>query len=472
MFLNILNINEKAIVMNQMEIIKTIIILYVATIIGNIFISAMQYRNHPTKTSKYSLILWSFWGILTLANFLFDDQSFPFLLMASFGLFITQYLLGKLICDIHEVETSLKKVSFFYALTILLSSLLYFQKFHLFIYGTPILIGCLYPLLHAFYFLLKSKKKDFTLIQKFFVAVCCLSTFNHSTSIYVRHSLPFLIPGFMLAFAMMQLLSIIVPIMTNENSFIIRNNQLEDEIKTKAEEIVQMTEKLWESNKMSALGQMAAGVAHEINNPLMIIKLQTEVLLKHSEKDNLSKDVLNQSLTKISNVVDRISKITTSLRIFARSGKTSPQTVIDVQTIISDTLSLCFDRMNSLGVRFTKIGLEQNYNIKANAIEISQVILNLLNNSIDAIEDLNERFISLELKNEEKNLILLITDSGFLSPEINQKIMEPFFTTKAVGKGTGLGLSISKTIIENHGGTLTLNSHSKNTQFKIQLPLC
>ncbi len=110
----------------------------------------------------------------------------------------------------------------------------------------------------------------------------------------------------------------------------------------------------------------------------------------------------------------------------------------------------------------------------ARPTQISQVLLNLLNNSFDAIEERAEKWIRVrfEINSNKKILIIKVTDSGDGIPnEIVHKMMNPFFTTKDIGKGTGLGLSISKGIIEEHGGHLIYNAQSKNTEFVVELPI-
>jgi signal transduction histidine kinase len=113
-----------------------------------------------------------------------------------------------------------------------------------------------------------------------------------------------------------------------------------------------------------------------------------------------------------------------------------------------------------------------DFTFECRASQIEQVLLNLLSNSIDSISDLPEKWIKIEILPQKDSFTLRFTDSGKGIPmQIADRIMEPFFTTKAVGKGTGLGLSISKGLIESHNGQLLYNNKSKNTEFTIQLPI-
>lgn len=230
--------------------------------------------------------------------------------------------------------------------------------------------------------------------------------------------------------------------------------------------------KLVESSKMASLGRMAGALAHEINNPIMIIKLQMSLLMKKSSKKLLEPDDVATANTTIGSIIDRIAQITQGLRIVARDQHFSTRSVKSIESIFSETLFFCQDRINQLGITFELVSAnDKEHFVHANPVEISQVIVNLLNNAIDAVETCEEKKITAQIGSDDRFAIVKITDSGNIDPTITSKIMEPFFTTKSVGKGTGLGLSISQSIIENHGGKLFLNLESKNTQFVFHLPL-
>lgn len=141
-----------------------------------------------------------------------------------------------------------------------------------------------------------------------------------------------------------------------------------------------------------------------------------------------------------------------------------------VRDIINDTLELCSKKFEIKKIELV-IECEQNIFIKCRPSEISQVLLNLLNNSIDAIENLDKRWIKIKSIVDAGHVEISVTDSGGRIPAENQdKLMQPFFTTKAIGKGTGLGLSVSRGIILSHGGQFFLDTNCMNTRFVIHLP--
>lgn len=255
---------------------------------------------------------------------------------------------------------------------------------------------------------------------------------------------------------------------------LIRNLKSEIGIRIKAEELIREQQTLLiTSSKMSALGEMAGGVAHEINTPLAVISMRVEQMeecLRDGDLDAL--DFMN-SLTVIKKVTNRIASIVSGLRYFAREGLRAVAQNAKVSIIIEETLSFCRERFANHGVQL-EIENDDFYDsleVQCRAVEISQVILNLLNNAYDAIQSLNNRWIRISVFDRGEFVEISVTDSGSGIPkDLQDRIMQPFFTTKDIGKGTGLGLSISKGIIDTHQGKLYLDSNSPNTKFTLLLP--
>jgi len=227
-----------------------------------------------------------------------------------------------------------------------------------------------------------------------------------------------------------------------------------------------------QNTKMASLGQMAASVAHEVNNPVTIIHGTTELMKKALAAETLDRSKISNGLERIGKTALRISKIVKALRMFSRSGITDPPLSVELKEIIEETLDLCRERFKDHAIEL-RINEVPELTIQCRPTQISQVLLNLLSNSLDAVSILNERWVAIDFeKLGNEQLLISVMDSGDGIPlDLQKYVMEPFFTTKEPGKGTGLGLPISKGIVEEHGGNFRLDTASERTRFVVELPL-
>lgn len=297
------------------------------------------------------------------------------------------------------------------------------------------------------------------------------------------------------------------------------------DIQQKNEQIQMIQQRQIQSSRMVALGEMAGGIAHEINTPLMSIHLLSAHLKKMIASNPFNSTNVEQASTKIETIADKISFIIKGLGVFSRESNSDDFKSVSFLKILHETLAISEGRINENEI---KVALEcRATDVEINGIEsqLAQVVLHLLNNSIDAIQrqalvsmpqnnllsnenqKLNQNWIRIGIENtfesdpvlnnlgmdfknnfsEKKSslstnsassigsklkyLKISIIDSGNgITPEIIDKIMQPFFTTKEIGKGTGLGLSTSQGILKNHNGKLYFDPSEKQTTFVILLP--
>jgi C4-dicarboxylate-specific signal transduction histidine kinase len=224
---------------------------------------------------------------------------------------------------------------------------------------------------------------------------------------------------------------------------------------------------------MSALGEMASGIAHEINNPLSIIIMQTTNLLRKCQINELDQAGLEEGLFRITTTTKRVAKVVKGLSAISRNSQNDPIEQVNIANVIQETISLCLEKFKSNSVELIQdISKENELIIIGHSSQIMQVILNLLNNAFDAVLPLQEKWIEIKAYSTDKLVGIKVIDSGHgISDQLLLKIMQPFFTTKNPGKGTGLGLSISKGIIDDHHGQFYYQKNSHNTCFVFELPL-
>jgi signal transduction histidine kinase/integral membrane sensor domain MASE1 len=246
------------------------------------------------------------------------------------------------------------------------------------------------------------------------------------------------------------------------------SQKAEELVKQRTRELEISKVQLINSSKMASLGEMASGMAHEINNPLAIIQGKVKVISMMLEDLQISQPGIFTEIHKIKLTTDRIDKIVKGLRNFSRASNNDPFEPVPLQKLLDETLDLCSEKFKAHGIDL-KIKTIPQVSIMCRPSQISQVFINLLNNSSDAIEELKEKWIEIDFKLENNKVCIFFTDSGTgISEEIATRIMEPFFTTKEVRKGTGLGLSIAKSIVETHHGSLSLDHQHPHTRFVIE----
>lgn len=229
-----------------------------------------------------------------------------------------------------------------------------------------------------------------------------------------------------------------------------------------------------QSSKMVSLGEMSAGIAHEVNNPLSIIKMAAMQMKNQIDRNDVDLTKLAKQAEKINITIDRVTKIIKGLSYFSKNSSHLDLKTEKVKTLMDETIALCQERLKANGVKL-KFNYPENFEelqIECRLVEVSQVLLNLLNNAFDAIENLDDKWIEVEIIDLENNIQFKVTDSGRgISRDLATLILTPFFTTKSAGKGTGLGLSISQKIIHSHNGKFWIDTESRNTTFIFELPI-
>lgn len=230
---------------------------------------------------------------------------------------------------------------------------------------------------------------------------------------------------------------------------------------------------LMNSSKMAALGEMAGGIAHEVNNPLAVIRGYSDLLRRVKIDNDVSKAKVLSLSESISRTVDRIAKIISGLRRFARDGTSDTFERKNVSELLDEVLQFGFEKIKQDNIELI-LNVDKELDMDCQAIQMQQVLINLVNNAHYELKNLQQesKWIRIEASEFEAGWVRIsIEDNGSGIPkELQQKIMQPFFTTKPVGAGTGLGLSISKGIINTHKGRFYLDEHSSGAKFIIELP--
>ena len=232
---------------------------------------------------------------------------------------------------------------------------------------------------------------------------------------------------------------------------------------------------LEQSSQLAALGEMAGGIAHEINNPLAIIVGMIEKGQRSMEKNEADTDTMQLIFSRVETATQRICDIVNGMRLVARNGLGDEYQTCTLAELIRLVNGLCTDKFKHQNIPLqTNIGYKEE--IECNLTQISQVVFNLVSNAYHAVMEYKEPWVKIDVslcpQSEDKMVQIRVIDSGKgIPPKILEKIFHPFFSTKEVGSGMGLGLSISKRMAEIHGGRLYCDNTQENTTMVLELPV-
>jgi len=242
---------------------------------------------------------------------------------------------------------------------------------------------------------------------------------------------------------------------------------LEDKVSERTAELVSMQSKMAEADKMVSLGRMAAGVAHEINNPMGGILTFASLGLQDLPEDHPQR----RNFEIIIKQTMRCRAIVKGLLEFSHQTESKPAPT-DVNDVVDRTLMLLQQQASFQNVRTTRLSGENLSPIVIDPGHLQQVVLNLVVNAVDAMEEKGELTVATELSPGGREVRIRIRDTGKGIPkDILPMIFEPFFTTKEVGKGTGLGLAIVHGIVTRAGGKVAVDTSSRGTTFTVTLPV-
>ena len=302
-----------------------------------------------------------------------------------------------------------------------------------------------------------------------------LSSFIASTLLWGRLSLEVVIIG------IIDSAVVSVPVVFMTIFFVSRiqqakaiNEQLRQEIEQRKlleAEREKLLIELGQKHKMESIGTLATGIAHEINQPLSYIKIVFEAFLEDLRKGRCDPAELEQDCQESLQQIMRITTVINNLRSFGRGDALSFDT-IDLREVLQNTLILMNNAIKQKNIKF-KADLQQNLPmVYGNSVKLQQVFINMLQNSVDALEDSPAGRIFVAMRADDVQVTIEFIDNGNgIAVHNRDKIFEPFYTTREVGKGTGLGLSIVYGIAQEHGGRIEYIPAGKETTFRLTLPV-
>lgn len=263
-----------------------------------------------------------------------------------------------------------------------------------------------------------------------------------------------------------------------------------DEIGDLAEAFNQLTQQLElsqsqviQSSKLASVGELAAGIAHELNQPLMVMRSKNQLLHRRLQKESITPEQIAEAIEMVDRNTKRMMNIINHLRAFSRQAEQA-QDLVQINQVIDDCFLLIGEQLRLRDIQIKKEFDPGLPRIKADGNRLEQVFLNLLGNARDAVVEKREKSVDKEkyqaeidihtgMSEDRSHIVILISDNGCgIPPLLSQTLFDPFVTSKEVGKGTGLGLSISYGIIQEHRGQIRVaQSGPEGTTFCVELPV-
>ena len=242
-------------------------------------------------------------------------------------------------------------------------------------------------------------------------------------------------------------------------------------------EVRRSQQQLTQSAKMATLGEMATGLAHEINQPLNVMRMAIVNVLNRLSNGDAQIDYLTEKLQRIDAQVQRAARVVDHMRVFGRRSEIEQQP-FDPSQAVEGTLSMLSEGLRGKGVELRITPPDVAVQVKGYVDQLEQVLINLMVNARDALLSKRETapefrpWIALHCEHDSRRVRIWVEDNGGgIDPRLLERIFEPFFTTKPIGVGTGLGLSVSYGIVENMGGRLSVANGEEGARFCVELPV-
>jgi len=234
--------------------------------------------------------------------------------------------------------------------------------------------------------------------------------------------------------------------------------------------IEEQQDELARITRFSALSEIAAGIAHEVNTPLSVIVAKADILRAKAGAAAVESGDANAIALDITKMAKNVSDIVHGLAQVA-SSKSNRLEKADLRRIVADAAKLCEPRAHRINAEVTLDLPEAEVSVECYPVQILQIMINLINNAIDAVAERRDRWVRVKLRGTAQEAQVAVTDSGpGISSGLAEKIFTPFFSTKKDREGTGIGLSLSRSIARRHHGEITLDMHAPNTLFRVALP--
>ncbi len=441
--------------------IQIVLGFYIGTVLVNIGISAYQYFSEKNPIQRWVFVYWICILVTAFANAIVEQMNILSLIgpvsgVATMG---TQSVLAKVFADTFQIEFKFWKRSFpIFILGNMIGFILgsWTQAFKA--YAFPMVLGAAFPVIDILWQAYRKKRHQWTSTQKLNGMTLLLMSLHYLDWPFTRNRPEYFFLGLVVAFVLLHLLSILMPMLVNEKMLADKNRNLEQIVDQRVLQITQMKESLWESSKYASLGRLAGGIAHEVSTPLSILLMTAENI---KEDVQLRPEKVISSVKQIETTVGQLAKVTEALRTLAKDSSSSKVESLDLVSYSQQIFDSYQSLFQEKKIQFQFHSPQTLARLEMNPSEVQQILRSIIDNALDALSNLSERTLRIDMEVVQNFIRIHFCDSGAIPMDLREKIMDPFFTTKPFGRGMGLGLSLAKAKAEQWGGRLYLDTRKK-----------
>lgn len=246
------------------------------------------------------------------------------------------------------------------------------------------------------------------------------------------------------------------------------NNYLKEDLSQSKKTIAYQKELLQKSIQYTTMGKLSSGFAHQINTPLAAIQLRVDMLNHYIDENNVSGATLKKTSDSITESINRIVSLVSGVRSFVNQPVTTNENY-SLNQCLDNALALCHEKIKKSGIDIRYESKQNELSIYGNSHDMTQALFHVIFNSVEAVENIEEKWISINIEDCKENIKVIITDSGKgLDSKVVKNWMNVFVTTKP--NHLGIGLSQVKELLNKHKGSIKLDTQAENTKFVITLP--
>lgn len=440
--------------------IKIIYGFFTATVLLALATALYQWLQERKRIYLLSIFYWASCLTSTIINVFVENVHSFFYIISAFTTYVSVSILAMVICETRGLKYKHKLANYFFVFGYIVAEIFRYLDCSFTFYITLCLVVSIFPVPHSLWLVYKSKRNKITSAQKLFYCFSAILAIHYLDYGFFKIHPELFTYASAIAFLLLHILSTLMPMVVNEYALLVRNNNLENEVQQRLEELRNKDLQLWESTKLEVLGRFSGLLAHELNTPICAVGIASSSIKRSLQEPVINKDKISNKIDKIKSILNQIIAITTTLRAASGDLKKGNLTNLDMNQFLleeeENTKVFCSNQ--NINYQLTLPPTPQK--ILGNRIELSQAIRTLILNSIKHMNFQEENaWIKIELLTAGDNCLLKYSDS-----RAKEKVQNNIFSND-------LDLLVIKSIVENHHAKMEFDFNKTQQTVLLKFPL-